>query len=768
MNQRIAELLVKHRVLLFIASLVMLGITALGFARLHYVSDYKVFFSPDDPHLAAFENLEKTFSKVENVVFFVAPKSKDIFTKEGLSSLVWLTDKSWKMPYSIRVDSLSNYQHTHASEDELIVENLVPDDYAGDDANTKRIRDIALNEPMLVKQLISPNGDASLVSITLELPGDPTIALPELVKGKNGVDEIMAEFRTRFPGMEIHVAGVALFNYYMSVVASEDFGTLIPGVLGVILVLTGLMTRSASNTVVTLIVIILSIVLTIGSVGLLGVTLDNISAMSPLIIMTLAVAESVHLLGVYSIKLREGLSKQDAMVASLSSNLRAIFLTSFTTAVGFLGMCTSDSPPFVKFGYISAMGIVFAYVLAHTLLPALAIWLARPHKGQPEQHEDKFHASAANWVIARPRKVFFGTLAVSSVLSGCIFLNELNDDSVGYFGKEIPLRITTETAEAHGFGMNFIEYKLESGNEYGITDPAFLEEVDRFVSWYRTQPEVVHVASFTDIMKRLNQNMHGDDPAYYKLPESRELAAQYLLLYEMSLPQGKDLNNQISMHKSALRITVSTPMMKAKQNIALDDRAQAWLRQNTPHLWTHGASPTIMFSHIGQSNVISIMWGTFSSIAVICLCMIFGLGSIQLGLMALLPNIFPSAIVLGIWGLVVGEVNMGVAVIFTVTSGIIVDDTIHLFTKFGDGLRKGLSVDDSIHYTFAQAGHGVIVTTIVLCAGFAMLAFSDFMVNLTLGIMVSATIAVAILFDLLFLPSVLKVFPIDTAKFRKN
>ena len=262
--------------------------------------------------------------------------------------------------------------------------------------------------------------------------------------------------------------------------------------------------------------------------------------------------------------------------------------------------------------------------------------------------------------------------------------------------------------------------------------------------------------------------MHGDDPDYYKLPESRELASQYMLMYEMSLPTGMDLNNQIDTRKSSLRLTVNTKMLKAKENLALEERAQNWLQENAPELKIPGTSPTIMFSHIGQSNLKSVALGTASSIGIICLCMIFGFGSIQLGLMALLPNIFPTAIALGLWGIFVGEVNMGVAVIFTIADGIIVDDTIHLFSKFGDGLRRGLNVDDAIRYTFEHAGKGVLITTTVLCAGFAVMTLSDFMVNRTVGILVSGTIAIAVLFDLLFLPSVLKVFPIRTDVFTKK
>lgn len=768
MSQRIADYLIKYRLLLFIISVIFVAIASTGFSKLKYQADYKVFFAPDDPYLLAFEDLQDTFSRVDNVAFVIVPKNKDMFSTEGLSSILWLTESAWKMPYSVRVDSLSNYQHTSVQGDELMVQDLIPKDYVGSPDTNKRIRDIAMGEPMLVKNALMPGGDASMVVVTLELPKDQTVALPALMDGPGGVNDLVKQFQAAYPNIDIHVTGVAVTNYYLGNVASEDFARLAPAMLGVVLLLVGFMTRSVSNTFVTLTIIIVSVVTTVGCVGLSGYPLNNVSAIAPMVIMTLAVAESVHLLSYYSLRLREGNSKVEAMRHSLSSNLRAVFLTSFTTAVGFMGMNTIDSPPFVEFGYIASFGIIVAYFFGHTMLPQLAIWFAKAHVGEPEIHEDKFHGAAAEWVIANPRKVFYGTLLVSITLSACVFLNDMNDDNIGYFGKKLPVRIATEIPEQMGLGMNFIEYSMDSGTEYGISDPVYLQKVEKFVTWLKAQPDVVHVSSFTEILKRLNQNMHGDDPAFHALPDSRELASQYMLMYEMSLPNGMDLNNQIDTRKSKLRISINTRMMKARENLALEDRIQAWMSANIPELKTPGASPTVMFSHIGQNSIKSVMWGTISSTVIICMCMIFGFGSIKLGLMALLPNIFPSAIALGLWGIFVGEVNMGVAVIFTITSGIIVDDTIHLFSKFADGLRKGLDVDDSIRYTFEHAGKGVLITTVVLCAGFAMMTFSDFTVNSTLGLMVSGTIAIAILFDLLFLPSVLKIFPIDPEKFRKQ
>ena len=249
--------------------------------------------------------------------------------------------------------------------------------------------------------------------------------------------------------------------------------------------------------------------------------------------------------------------------------------------------------------------------------------------------------------------------------------------------------------------------------------------------------------------------MHGDDPEYYRLPEDREHASQYQLLYEMSLPFGMDVNNQVDMNKSALRITVSIKDAKAKDILAMEDRAQEWFRQNAPELAAVGASPSIMFATIGQQNIKSMINGTVIATIIISAILVIALGSWKLGLLSIIPNAFPAAIMLGIWGMTVGEVHLAVAVVFGITLGIVVDDTVHFMARYLRGYQEHGDVKQAIHYAFEHVGAALVTTTIVLSLGFGMLAHSDFNVNAILGIMVAMTIVIALVFDFLFLPSMM-------------
>src|SRR5690606_6137033 len=192
--------------------------------------------------------------------------------------------------------------------------------------------------------------------------------------------------------------------------------------------------------------------------------------------------------------------------------------------------------------------------------------------------------------------------------------------------------------------------------------------------WLRQQPEIQHVMSFSDVMKRLNKNLYGDAEEAYRLPDNAELAAQYLLLYEMSLPYGLDLNNQVDINKKQTLLTGSLAKISTAQLLELQDRAVKWFEQNLPELdISHGASSDVMFAHIGQSNIKSMIEGTFIALLLISVVLAVSLRSAYYGTISLLPNLLPALVAFGIWGMTVAHIGIGLSVVFGMTLGIVVD-----------------------------------------------------------------------------------------------
>jgi predicted RND superfamily exporter protein len=737
-------------ILLTIATLIGLGS---GGRFLEFTNDYRVFFGEDNPQLKAFDNLQDSYTKNDNVLIMLMPKPGNVFESNALEAIVELTDKAWQTPYSIRVDSISNFQHTFAEEDDLVVTDLVENPTTLSPEDIKKISHIATHEPLLVNRLISPNKQATGVNITIELPGkSPNTEVPEIV---SFVRPLIAEMEAKYPQIEFYTTGVIMMNNAFPEASQGDIKTLIPMVFMAIIIGMLFFLRTIPGTFSTVLVILFSIIMAMGTTGWLGIKLTPPSASAPTMILTLAVADSIHFLVTMLFQMRKGMNKHDAIVESLRVNFNPIFLTSITTAVGFLSMNFSDSPPFQDLGNITAIGVMFAFLLSITFLPAIMSFL--PVRTREVQSKGSIFMDRFAEFVIRRRNILLASMGLIIIgFTALIPINNINDTFVEYFDETIDFRQHTDKVSDNLTGLYFIDYSLDSKSNGGLSEPVFLQKTQAFADWYRQQPEVKHVNVITDIFKRLNKNMHADNENWYKLPEERNLAAQYLLLYEMSLPYGLDLNNQITIDKSATRISVSLKTISTREILALEKRAVDWLKENAPKLVTQGASPSIMFSHIGMRNIKSMLTGTITALVLISIILIFALRSFKLGMLSLIPNLAPAGMAFGLWALLVGEIGLSLSVVVAMTLGIVVDDTVHFLSKYLRARREqGLSAEDAVRYAFSSVGIALWVTTLVLVAGFMVLAQSHFQLNSGMGLLTAITISIALIVDFLFLPPLL-------------
>ncbi len=749
-----SDLIIRFKWLVVLLSVLAVLAMSYGAQFLTFTNDYRVFFSKENPQLLAFENLQDTYSKNDNIMMVLVPKDGNVFTEKTLKAVTWLTNEAWQTPFSTRVDSVSNYQHTRAEGDDLIVEDLV---FADDELNEERlaeVREIAINEPLLVHRLISKTGHVTGVNITIELKGiDLAKENPQVVEF---VRDLRDRFEQKFPDIDVKLTGIIMMNQAFPEASIYDMTHLVPFMFLVFVIILFFWVKGLSGTITTFFVIVFSIIGAMGMAGWLGIALTPPSFSAIMIIPTMSIAHSVHILMNFLIAMHHGESKKEALIDSLRINMQPVFLTTLTTCIGFLSLNFSDAPPFRDLGNIVAMGVIIAWLLSITFLPALMMIL--PVKEQKmETRSGELMIYFAEFVIARRKGllIFMGLLIVSLV--SFLPRNELNDEFTKYFGTQIEFRRDADFASDNLSGLYLIDYALESGEKGGISDPVFLTNVEKFANWFRTQPEVVHVNVITDIFKRLNRNMHGDDDSWYRLPEQRDLAAQYLLLYEMSLPYGLDLNNQINVDKSASRMTVMLRNSSTTEVLALEDRAQQWLQDNVPaDMRNPGASPAVMFSHIGFRNIRAMLIGTTVALVLISLILIVALKSFRIGLISLVPNLVPAGMAFGLWGISVGQVGLALSVVTGMTLGIVVDDTVHFLSKYLRARReKGLNAQDATRYAFRTVGLALVATSVVLALGFMVLTRSAFELNADMGLMTAATIVFALIADFLLLPPLL-------------
>ncbi|HCH1440167.1 TPA: MMPL family transporter [Vibrio parahaemolyticus] len=746
----------KYSLLVLLATIFLIIVATIGGKNLYFRGDYDIFFDGTNKQLLAFDEIQTTFVKTDNLAIVIAPEDGDIFTPQTLSLIQKITVDAWQVPYSSRVDSIANYQHTEAFDDDLLVEDLLYSEYELTPERISKVKSIALSEPVLKSALVSEKGDVTVVNITVQLPEmDKTAEVEEVV---SSINAMIDRYQRAYPDVTFHKAGIIAMNHAFMTAAQDDSSTLVPTMLVVILVFLTIMLRSILSVIATLIVIIGSVMATMGISGWAGMFLSTATVNVPTLIMTLAVADCVHVIATKRQSMKNGFTKVQSIERSIALNFVPILITSVTTAIGFFMMNMSDSPVLRDFGNLSALGVMVACFLSVTLLPALLKLLPIHVKMETSQDQKHVMDRLGDFVVSQRRALLPLSVVVIVVCASLIPLNKVNDESVEYFGQRNEFRQASDFMEERISGMTNISIAIKTNESQGIAAPDFLNTIGEFSSWLRDQPETDHVATLADVYKRLNKNMHGDDEAYYLLPQERELAAQYLLLYEMSLPYGLDLNNQINVDKSSIKMVLTVANLGSVELVDLENRIYQWFAEHAPQYQVVASSPSLMFAHIGETNMASMLSTLPITLVLISALLIFALRSVRLGLISLMPNIAPAVIGFGLWALISGEINLGLSVVVTLTLGIVVDDAVHFLSKYQRARREGQTAEQAVRYAFHTVGRALWITTVVLVAGFSVLAMSSFRLNADMGQLSAIVIFIALVVDFLFLPTLLMLF----------
>lgn len=761
---RLAEWIVHHPIRSIIGSLVAVMLAAIGIAGYHYSLDHRVFFSPENPQLQAYEKLHADYSKTDAILIVLAPSSGDVFSREFLGVLGNLTEKSWKIPYSQRVESLNNFQHVTVDGDSISTADMVSAPEQLTDASLADLKKTATSEPFLVNSLVNPEGSVAGVRVTLNMPGKDQIKeVPEVV---DHVRQLADEVRKAHPDIAVHLAGQTIANKAFPEESQADFVRVWPWFTLTMMVVLMVLFRSWKAMLVTFAACELAVLGGAGIVGFFSPVINDSVIVSPVMILSMAFADGIHLVVNWIQGLNAGRDKRTAMADSLKANMGAMTITTIMTAIGFLTLHFNDSPPFRVMGYIVAAGVVFALLLTVFFTAPLLITLPGklPSRISPLMSEDSPQMEKlASFVIARRFPLLVIILLIAGLLISLVPKNVINDDIVKYYTPETTFRKDMEFVNRHLTGIGEINYSLPAGGPDRITDPAYLKKVDEFSQWLKTQPDVTQVNSLADVIKRVNQVMHDNDPAYYRIPDSREEIAQYLLQYEMSLPYGMDLNYLLRFDRSETRVRVAVGTSSGQRIIAVDKAASEWLQQHAPAQQAQGASLSLMFAHIGERSITGMFGGMIGSLMAESLFVMLVFGALRLGVASFIGNLVPIGMAFGAWGFLNGNIDLGLTLVLGISFSVVVDDTIHFIHKYEHARRLGLSPEDAVRLTFRRVGFALMTTTLVLGLGFAWLANSAIQITVNTAIVTTITIAFALLIDLFLLPIVFLL--IDKRKF---
>ncbi len=860
-EKEFGEWVLKYRAWLIPICLILIFLTFTHGKDFNPTTDYRVFFSDDNPQLLAFEELERTYSKNDNILFVITAKNGNIYTQKALAAANYLSNeererklvlkhpdlqsvinscvenitnemtedsianlfkqktwdwhhqlcdgeltdyrnkkkvnkwvtkgKAWYIPYSTRVDSITNFRHTKASkdengEDQLSTFALAPNPSKLTDDQLKAIRKIVETEPSLKNRIASSKGDVMGVNVTIDLPGiNDTTEAPEAVTYAR---KIAKQVEKLYPEVEVRLVGMVMFNNGFSEASMNDVKILYPIALAFIMLFLILLLRSITASIITLLVMFMSIMAGMNIIIGLGTPITPPLMTAPVMILTVAIANSVHILVTFVQQMRFGMTRIDAVKESLRINIMPVFLTSFTTMIGFLTMNFSDIPPFRHLGNTVAIGVMISFFLSILFLPAVISYLPIKFKHKADTG-NTFIDRLASFVINRRRPLMWGMLIVIVTLVSFVPKNELNDNFLKYFDKTIQIRNDMDYTTRNLTGLYQIEYSVDSGKKSdGAKNPAFLADTEKFVAWLNSpwkteelfpfvvnmEPDaranfdllfkllypdkkVTHTFTFLDTLKRVNSSLHNDNAAWYKLPDSKNQAADYIMLYENSVPSGFDPRNQIDIAMTATRVTANLKTMTTNSMIAFEARVQDWLTKNTTTIKkAEGTGPTMIFSHTSRRNIISMLTGTSIALVLISLILIIAFRSVKIGLISMVPNLIPAAMGFGLWAIFDGQVGLALSIVTGMTLGIVVDDTVHFLSKYLRARRElNASASSAVRYAFHNVGYALITTSTVLTAGFIVLAYSSFKLNADMGLLTAIVIVFALIADFLFLPTLL-------------
>ncbi len=754
-EERFAKWVVAVPRRIVVVSLILTALAGGGSAFLEFSVDFRIFFTRDNPQLLALETLENTYGKSDNILFMIVPDDGDAASQQALEASVWLTEQAWQTPLSSRVDSIANFQHTRADGDNLIVSDLVDPQKLDDPQERRRIRAILLADPRLAGSLFASDGSVSAVNVTLEVPREQqTVMVPRIAAFAR---DLAAETQERFPGIEVRPAGMAMIGAAFAEASVQSQMIFLPASLVVMAVILFLLTRRLAGVVATGLVMVLAVAASTGLGGWVGLPFTPSTAPAPTIVLMMVVANCVHLLVAMRQRMQAGDAKRDAIIHAVRINLYPVFLASTTTVLGFLSLNFSEVPPYRHLGNFVAFGIAASFLLTVTFLPALLSLLPMRETAGARSDGDPAMAAVAEFVVRRRKLLLWSSASIVLALAAALPRNDLNDVLVHFFDESVELRQNMDLLDARLGGNTILEYSLVSTGPGDAVDPAFLADVSAFAQWCRQQPEIRHVMTIADTFRSINMSMHGDDPEAYRLPERRDLAAQYLLLYELSLPQGLGLNTRIDAERSATRVTVSAKTLPSRETVALNARLETWLEANAPHIvQADGTGSALIFAHLGQRNIRAMLGGTAFALLGISIILIVAFRSLRIGLISLVPNFVPALLAFGVWGLAVGQIGVSLSVVVAMTIGIVVDDTVHFLSKYLRARReRGESPEAAVRYAFATAGRALFTTTTVLVAGFLILPLSPFVPTAEVGIVTALIIAFAMLADFALLPPIL-------------
>lgn len=760
---------VRHRLLVALFSLVLLA-GGLYFAS-RVVSDNSLdaYFDRSDPSYVAYmDYLEEFLSdEVAYVLYRVPDSPHGPFDLEAMAKIQALTERlEAEVPFVREVTSLANTEFIRADEDMIEVGKLLRATVQSQQ-ELLALRELVMERPLYVDFLIDKTAqygaiilemDRSSVDPVEEIIFDPArgTALDNLYPQVSDkvIRRILAS--PEYAGIEFFQTGDVAMNAAYNNVFMQDSSVGIPLTFLLLALLSLLLFRaSLLGLLGPLTVVVLSVVLVAGFMGLFGWVLGMFFGIVPTLISGVGVAQSVHIILEYQRRLARGQNRAEAVQGAIGKVGGACLMAAVTTALGFLVMSVSELKALSEMAMYAAIGVMCTFILSTTLLVA---FLGSGTAKQPVSKTSvqpfvlNIVDGCAALCVRHPRALVASGAAILALSLAGITMLKVDFNFLDEFKPRVEWRQHTELVEQVMGGVLSVVYIFDTGRSDGIKNPQFLQALEGLQEFAEAQAFVKNSFSVADLQKDINRSFHADDPAFFRLADDARLISQYFLVYELS--GGKAVYDYVSRDYAKAVVELRVGMTNSRNLKKLLADIDAYLaRHPVPDAELRKTGVGLMWvkmaEYISHTQLVGYSLVFLGVAAILCIAF----GSLKVGLLSMIPNLAPVIVVLGAMGWLGLHLDYVKLLLATVAIGIAVDDTIHLMINLRRQFLKTGNYQQAVLLALQDVGPALLITTIILVGAFSCYLLSSMAIISSFGVLLSAAIVVALVADLLFMPA---------------
>lgn len=737
--KKLANLAVRRPVLILII-IVFLTLLAGNFAQqVNMTTDIKDFFPEDDPRVVTYDEIEKTYGSAEYIM--VALETEEIFTEKTLKNIEQLSQQFQDVAGIDSVRSLTAVDDIKGENGDLTIEPLVGEIPSGQE-ELENLKQTILADEMYGGFLVSDDSQAALIIGEVN-PDQDSLAVAE------NIGEIVTDYSGP---EEIYLTGTPVLNNELATAMQSDLRFMVPLVLAMIALLLWFIFRSIRGVLLPFATVALSVIWTVGFMGLLNKEFSPINAVMPVILISLGSAFGIFILKRYYEELDLGKDNENAVTGSITSVGVAVLMAGGTTAAGFASNLLSDITLIQEFGLFTGFGVLAALMISLTFIPAVLSLLALLGSNEKIKTRETPRIEATlTRVLARPKLIILISTLIIILAAAGLPRIEIDSNFINFFAEDSEPRIAYDLVRDKFSGSESVEVIIEGE----VTDPDILKSIDNFQKDLYQSELVGRPTSLADIISRTNQALHDGDSSYNYVPDNPSLISQYLLLIEMN--DSEYLERFLTFEEDGARIQA---LVRDTSNEGIAELMERIEILGDRHFEGNSVEMTstgiiVLIDALAEMIIEGQLNSIFTALLAVFIIVYVLLRSWQGSFLSVFLVGLLTILNFGIMGWFGIELDVVTVLISSIGIGVGVDYAIMVYSRYLEETKKGLEPGAAVEKTVAKIGSAIVSNALAVVSGFVILTFSSFPPFRFFGILVTTLMLAAAAGSIFWMPAVI-------------